>query len=145
MLNHHRLTAISLFLTDANDAASETSSRISCWLAQLVTTVSKVIWVGMNDDSAAQNAQFAGQRNLLVADVDFSDAGIVGNNISQISSVSDFMRWSAMLLTERIEMGSSAHAAIGVITELVNMEAMETGFEASNGATHFDRIRVGLK
>lgn len=110
-----------------------------------MTTVSKVIWVGMNDDSAAQNAQFAGQRNLLVADVDFSDAGIVGNDISQISSVSDFMRWSAMLLAERIEMWSSAHAAIGVIAELVNMEAMETGFEASNGATHFDRIRVGLK
>lgn len=72
-----------------------------------MSTIAKIILVSVNDDSAAQDAQLAGQRDLLVADVNLRGSRVVSNNIAQVSGVSDLVCWPSVLLAEWVEVWSS--------------------------------------
>lgn len=110
-----------------------------------MSTIAKIILVSVNDDSAAQDAQLAGQRDLLVADVNLRGSRVVSNNIAQVSGVPDLVRWPSVLLAEWVEVWSSRHASVGIVAELVDVEAVKTGFQSGNRAADFNRIGFRLQ
>lgn len=82
---------------------------------------------------------------LLVSDVNLGDSGSVSGDISQISGMTDCVGWATVFLSVWVEVRSSAHAAIGSITEFVNVESVLSGFQAFNRAGHLNGIGVRLK
>lgn len=54
----------SLFFTDSDDAAGQASAGVSGRLRQLVSTVSQVVDISVDDNGAAQDAVASGQGNL---------------------------------------------------------------------------------
>lgn len=99
----------------------------------------------MDNNCASQDAVLARQRDLFVADVDLGASRVVGDDVSQVASVSDLVRWSTVFLAVRVEMWSGTHAAIGVISKFVDVEAMQAGFQSGDFTRNLDGIRLGLK
>lgn len=51
---------------------------------------------------------------------------------------------STVLLGQGVEVRSSGHAPVGVVSELVDMEAMLAGGQSRHLTAHFDGARLGL-
>lgn len=158
-----------LFFANSNDSTSQTSASIASCLRQLMSALAKIIWISMHDNGTSQNAQIAAERQLLVFKINLGLSILVSNDIAQIAGVSICVSWSAMFLVRWIEVWSgwinkcvlcwlpywtliqqiylslTWHATIGVISELMNMESMETSFQASNLAGNFHGCIVTLK
>jgi len=97
-----------------------------------VSTLAKIIGIGVHDNGASDDAVGAEERNLGVGDVDLGGAVAGGLNVAQIAQVTILVDGSAMLLAIRIEVRSGRHAAIGVVTELVHVESVQTLGQAAH-------------
>lgn len=62
-LNHH------LNLCSSNDSTGDTSTSISCGLAQLMATQAQIIGIRMDDQSASHNVIRSSQGDVGVTDV----------------------------------------------------------------------------
>lgn len=121
-----------LDLGNANNAAPDAGTSVARWLAQLVSTLAKIIGIGVHDNGASDDAVGAEERNLGVGDFDLGGAVAGGLNVAQIAQVTILVDGSAMLLAIRIEVRSGRHAAIGVVTELVHVESVQTLGQAAH-------------
>ena len=58
--------------------------------------------------------------------------------------MTDISIGGSVLLAGGIEVGTRRHASIGVISELVHMESVFAGRQATHFTAHFDGARVAL-
>jgi hypothetical protein len=73
-----------------------------------------------------------------------SNTVLAGLDVSEITNVSDLISGSGMGLTKGVEMGASGNATIGQVSELMNVEAVESSGEAFNPGTDLDLLTFGL-
>lgn len=134
---------------NSNDATSWTSSSIARLLALSVTTLSEIIGAGVDNNSAAENALGTNQLDQLVLHRALSIALSIGLEVSEITDVALRVLWCTVLLGVRVDcmrgrgweisihgpgeantamlccdthtVRSSAGAAVGVVSERVNV------------------------
>lgn len=137
--------AVALNLGNPNHATSETSTSIASGQAQLMAALAQVIFIGVHDNSPTQNWVGPSKGNLAVGDVNFSDAFRIGDNISQVASVSVVICRPTMGLALGIEVWSGRGAAVGVVTELMNVKSVLAGCQLAHFTADFDRAGVALQ
>ena len=106
-------------LGNANHAASRAGSGISGSLAKLVATLAKIIYISVNNNSAANDGVLPSQGDHGVCDVNLCrPTGCL--HIAQISSVSLSLGicGSSMGRPIKIKMRPGTGAAIGVVAKL---------------------------
>lgn len=79
----------------------------------------------MHNQRATDNAVLSIQLNLLIHDLHLGLAGAISGNVTEISNVTHAVSRSAMLLIQRIEVRPGGDAAVGIIAELMDMEAVQ--------------------
>jgi len=77
----------------------------------------------VDDDGSSQNALLANQLDVSIGDGTFAVALSVGLEIAQVTNMADLVRWGAVCLSMWVEVRTSRCAAIGVVTELVNVHS----------------------
>lgn len=117
------LSALPYLLRNANDTASGTGTRVARSLTLLVSALAQVIRAGMHDDRPAQDALRSDQLDQLVRDGPLGVALAVGFEVAEVADVAFAVGGGAVGFGERVEVGSSACAAVGVVTELVDVHA----------------------
>lgn len=109
-----------------------------------MATQAQIIGIRMDDQSTAHNVIRSGQGDVGVTDVHLElqplksiavhhkkqnpiyrcNATGIWNNVSQVTGVTDSGIRATVLLAQGVEMGSSGHASIGVVSEFVDMESV---------------------
>jgi len=140
-------------LGNTNDTASGTSASVASLLALLVLALAKVIGASVDNNSAAENALGADQLDVLVGDGAFGVALGVGLEVAQVADVALAVGGGAVGLVVGVDCGmvvlvgcwmagwclvvgwkgdcwdlrltvrTSARAAVGVVTEGVDVHA----------------------
>jgi len=109
--------------SNADDAASRSRASIAGLLALLVATLAEVIGSCMDHDCSAENAVLADQLDVAVADAALGIALVVGLEVTEVANMALIIAWGAVSLAVGVVMRTSAGAAVGVVTELVDMHA----------------------
>eukprot|EP00282_Hemiselmis_andersenii_P023226 CAMPEP_0172008626 /NCGR_PEP_ID=MMETSP1041-20130122/6747_1 /TAXON_ID=464988 /ORGANISM="Hemiselmis andersenii, Strain CCMP439" /LENGTH=178 /DNA_ID=CAMNT_0012662833 /DNA_START=99 /DNA_END=632 /DNA_ORIENTATION=- len=103
-------------------------------LARLaVVTLAKVIGKLVHNNRPAEDACCTSEGDLLVRNVDGATR-IGGSHIAKITSVPLIVGRGAVRLASGVEVGTAAHASIGGITQLMDVEAMISRLEAGDGS-----------
>ena len=132
-------------LGDTNDTASRTSASVASLLALLVLTLAEVVGAGVDDDGAAEDALGADQLDELVRDGALGVALSIGLEVAQVADVAlavgggavglvvgvdcggrmvlDGCGLGGLLLGSRLTVRTGAGAAVGVVTEGVDVHA----------------------
>lgn len=138
-------------LSNTDDTASRTATRVARGLTLLVSALAQIVRASVHDDSPTQHALGTDQLDLLVRDGALRVALAVRLEVAEVADVAFAVRGGAVGLRERVDwvaekavsagrrlriessMGggeggvltvrSSACAAIGVVTELVDVHA----------------------
>merc|ERR1719384_2407966 len=107
-----------------------------------MAALSQVVNLSVNHDSAADDGVFAGEGDHGISDVKLGAASL-SSHVPEITHVSLSLSvlWSSMFTLERIEVRPGTGAAVGVVSELVNMEPMETIREAGYLSSNLDWTR----
>jgi len=116
---------------NADDTARDTSASIASHEG-FTCTLAEVVFVGMNDNGAADDALRSNKRYLLVSEGHVNIAQSVRNHVSQITDVSFLISRASMLKVIGVIVTASREAAICVIAKLVNMEAVLSRTQAAN-------------
>lgn len=74
-------------------------------------------------DTYAENALLANQLDVLVLDCSLSISLRICLEVTQVTDVSVLIFWGTVLLAMWVEVRSSACAAVGVVTELMDVHA----------------------
>lgn len=85
--------------------------------------LAQVVDTGVNDDGSADDRVRPDKRKLRIADLDFGDTRGVGLEVAQVADVPDFSSSVTVGGTGRVEVRTGGGAAVGVVTELVHVEA----------------------
>lgn len=88
-----------------------------------MTTLSKIISTSVDNDSSSEDAVRSNQRNLAVGNSTLGDTGAVSGDVSEVTDMAVLVRWGTVGLSEGVEMRTSRCAAVGVVTESMDMEA----------------------
>jgi hypothetical protein len=108
---------------DTNNTTSRTSTSVTSLLGLLVATLAKVVGTGVNDQGPAQNALSTNQLNKLVLlGADGITLGI-GLEVTKVTDVALGVLGSTVGLAKGVEVRTSGGASVGVVTELVDVEA----------------------
>ena len=136
-------------LSNPNDTASRTGTRVARGLTLLVSALAQIVSARVHDDSPTQHALGTDQLDLLVRDGALGIALAVCLEVAEVADVAFAVRGGAVGLGERVDweerkavlagrpvangkggweagmlaVRSSACAAIGVVTELVDVHA----------------------
>eukprot|EP00914_Ancora_sagittata_P001390 GHVO01003623.1.p2 GENE.GHVO01003623.1~~GHVO01003623.1.p2 ORF type:complete len:131 (-),score=14.11 GHVO01003623.1:242-634(-) len=113
-------------LHDADDTTGQTTSCVTRGGAQFMTSKTKVIRVSMNHHGSANDRVRSSQSDLLVSNVNLSDAIVTSGYVAKISGMSDFSGGGAMGLAIGVEVSSCTDASICVVTKLMHMESVLT-------------------
>jgi len=125
-------------LADADDAASDSGAGITGGGAELVSSFAEIVDVGVNDDRASDDGKRTGQGDAGVGDFDVGDAVGTGFHVAQIAGVADFIDGGAVRLAVRVKMSAGGSAAVGVVTELVDVKSVKSLVETAHFAGHGD-------
>ena len=106
-------------LGDSDNPTGRPSSSIARGLAKLVSSLSEVVTIGVNHNSAANDGVLAGERDHGVSDVQLSAASL-GSHVPEIPGVSHFLAVlrSPVFTLVRVEVGPGTGAAVRVVSEL---------------------------
>jgi hypothetical protein len=88
-----------------------------------VISLAQVIGTSVNDDGSTDDRVRADERKVRVADLNLGNTGGVGLEVTQVTDVPDFSSSVAVSGTGRVEVRTSGSATVGVVTELVDVEA----------------------
>jgi hypothetical protein len=108
---------------NTDDTASRAGTSVTGLLGLLVTTLAKVISTGMDDQSAAQNGLGTNQLDKLILRGAVGVTLGIGLEVAKVTNVTLGVSGSTVGLAEGVEVGTSGGAAVGVVTELVNVES----------------------
>jgi hypothetical protein len=108
---------------NTNDTASRAGTSVTGLLGLLVTTLAKVISTGVDDQSAAQNGLGTNQLDKLILHGAVGVTLGIGLEVAKVTNVTLGVSGSTVGLAEGVEVGTSGGAAVGVVTELVNVES----------------------
>ena len=114
-----RFSCTCVLLCDANDPASWPRPRIARGQAQLVATLTQVVLVSVHHHSPPNDRVLPRQGDHLVREADLGGAALC-RHIAQVPGVAGALGvlGSAVAAAIRVEMRTSAGAAIGVVTKL---------------------------
>ena len=106
-------------LGDADDSTSRSSSSIASGFAKLVTALAEVVNVSVDHHSATNDGVLPSERDHAVSDVKLGAAAL-SSHVTEISHVplARAVFRSSVFAFVRIEVRSSAGAAVGVVSEL---------------------------
>lgn len=131
---------------DADDAASLPGAGVSGGETELVSALAEIVDVGVNDDRASDNGKRAGERDPGVADFDGGDSVGAGFHVTQIAGVSNLVHGGAVGFAMRVEVAPGGGAAVGVVAEFVDVEAVRSFGQAAHFALNGDGSPdVGLR
>lgn len=125
----------------SNNTTGNPGASITGGLAQFMSAFAQIIRISMDNQSATNDVVVPIQRNNLVDNVDFGNAIISSFDVTQIAYMTAFVARTSMILVVGVEMCPGGNAAVGVVTEFVNMEAMKTFAQTGHFAGYFNRAR----
>jgi len=117
---HRRLFA------DADNAAGESSAGVARGETELVAALAEVVDVGVDDHRASDDGQWAGQRDGGVGNLDHGDAVGASLDVAEVAGVADLVGRRAVRLAVGVEVAAGRGAAVGVVAELVDVEAVKS-------------------
>lgn len=129
---------------DADHAATDAGARIAGGGAQLVAAGTQIVDVRVHDERTADDVVRTVQLDLRIGDVHLADAVGARLDVAQIADVPRGGRRSAVRLALRIEVRPGGDAAVGVVAELVHVEAVRALRQAGDLAGHGHRTVGGL-
>lgn len=88
-----------------------------------MVSLAQVVGTGVNDDGSADDRVGTDKRELRIADLDLGDTRGVGLEVAQVTDVPNFSGSVTVGGTGRVEVRTGGGAAVGVVTELVDVEA----------------------
>lgn len=88
-----------------------------------MTALAVIVGTGVNNDSSADNGVRADERELRVGDADLSDTRAIGLEVAQVTYVPLVSVRGTVVLAGRVEVRTGRSATVGVVTELVDVEA----------------------
>lgn len=133
-----------LLRTDPDHTAADASARIAGRRAQLMAADAQIIDIRVHDQRATNDIIRSAQLDLRVHQAHLADAIGARLNVAQIADVARLRRRTAVRLAGRIEVRPGRNAAVGVVAELVHMEAVRAGLQAGNRAADRHRAAGGL-
>ncbi len=143
-LPHYHI-AICLLLSNADDTAGDAASCITGLERLFVTALAQIVLFLVDDDRSADDRMLADQRHEVISHVDLDLSAIGFNfNITQVTDMAILVALSAVSLAERVEVRTGRLATIAQIAELVDVEAVLTGLEASNLTTNGGVATLGI-
>lgn len=132
---------LSLWHGESDDPAGESSPRVSGDLALLTAAFAQIVLVGVDDHGAAQDARLAVESDSCVFDPDFGVAGAIRLEVPEIAGVA--VVWAvfggAVFRSVGIKVRSGRRASIGVVAELVDVEAVESLLQPIDFSRDLDR------
>lgn len=110
-----------------------------------MATNPEIIDISMYDNGASKNIIWSREWDLHILNFDLGHARCVSNDISEITDVTDVRQGSTMDYAQWVEMGSSWCAAVGIVTELMDVETMLTGGQTSDLTSYIYYALANLK
>jgi len=107
-----------------------------------VSALAEVVNVGVDHHSSAKNGPFTRQRDHFVCDIDFGHTIFASNDVAEVPSVPLIVGGGAVGLALGVVVGPGAGAAVGVVAELVDVEPVLAGGQATDLAAQLDGISV---
>lgn len=130
---------------NADHTAANASASIAGGRAQLVAAHAQIVDIGVHDQRAAHDVVRTAQLNLVVGQLHLANAIGARFDVAQIADMTRRRLRSAVRLALRIEVRSGRHATVGVVAELVHMEAVQTGLQAGDLAADGHWAAGGLR
>jgi len=121
-----------LDLSKADDTTSNAGTSIASGLAELVAPHSKVIRVGVDNQCAAYDAVRAYQGDLRVLNAYPGLWSTRRLNVAQVSQVTDICIRRSVIEVLWVEVRPRRGAAVGVVSELMDMQTVLALAESSN-------------
>lgn len=90
-----------------------------------MATLSKIILTTVDNNSSAENGVLTKKGDELVSLGALGNTISIGLDVTHVTNMAGLVLGGAVSKTEGVEMGASRGATVGVVTELVNMEASE--------------------
>jgi len=119
--------------SDTNDTTGRSSTSITSLLGILVGTSTKVISSSVDNDGSSNDALRADEFDELVGDTALGIALAISLDVAKIAYMADLICWCTVGLAEWVEVGAGRSAAVGVVTELVDVHAsLSIGIVASD-------------
>lgn len=119
-------------LGDTNYTTGKAGTSIASGLAQLVSSLSKVIWVSVNHDRPPNNAVRPRKTDLGICDGDLGYTVVASNHVAQVSNMPVCVGRCTMFLAQWIEMGTRTRAAVRVVPKLMDVEAVKALLQAGD-------------
>jgi len=107
---------------DANDTAGRARAGVAGLQRLLVTALAKIIRAAVDDNSAADDALGANQLDEAVRNGALGVALGVGLDVAQVADVTGVIGRGTVSLAVGVEVRASGGAAVGVVTEGVDVE-----------------------
>src|SRR5687768_14169365 len=102
---------------------------MSSGLAVFETTSAIIIFISMANNRSPNNAVLTSQSDKFVIILQNGITGTISNNISHITTMSNFIVRATVSLLSRVEVSTSNLAAFSQVSVLVDVEAVFTGSE----------------
>lgn len=109
--------------SNADDTASGASTSVAGLLGLLVAATAEVVSTGVNNKGTAKDALGTDQFDELVLLGANGVALGIGLEVTKVTDVTDLILGGTVGFAEGVEVGPSRGAAVGVVTELVDVEA----------------------
>jgi len=109
--------------SNANDTASRSSTSIASLLGLLVAALAEIVGSRVNNYSTADNAFRANQFDQLVGGSALAIALTIGLEVSKVANMAGLISWSTVCLAMWVEVGTGGGAAVGVVTECMDVHA----------------------
>lgn len=108
---------------DTNNTTSRSGTSVTSLERLLAVTLAKIVGTSVDDNGSANDAVRANQLDKRISDGTLGIALAVSLNVSEITNVTGLVRRSTVGLVMRVEVRASRSAAVGVVTEGVDVES----------------------
>lgn len=107
---------------DTDDTASWSGTSVTGLQGLLVAALAQVVLARMHHDGTAKHRGRADQLDQRVGQHALANTLVVGSDIAEVAHVTDLVAWRTVSLLEWVKVRACGCAAVGVVTELVNVE-----------------------
>jgi hypothetical protein len=129
---------------DTDDTAGRSGTSVASLEGLLALSLAKVIGAGMCNNSTTDDAVGADQLDQVVRHAALGVALGIGLNVAKVAHVAVLVGRAAVRLSVRVEVRASRRAAVGVVTESVDVEAtLGVGVVASKVPRDGRGLRLG--
>jgi hypothetical protein len=135
----------SFLVGDTNNTTGRSGTSVTSLERLLGVALAKVVGTGVDNNGSTNDAVGSNKLDQRVSDRALGIALTISLHVSKVTDMTGLVRRSTMGLVVRVEVRASGGAAVGVVTEGVDVESsLGVGIVASDVPGDGSRGRLGL-